>query len=82
MQQVQTCGNCSSNRHLTNMCPMLRYESSWQFNEVGGFQQQQYDFYSNNYNSDWGDYSDFSYGGGQHMSYPSMPRAFQQQPPF
>ncbi|XVF67433.1 hypothetical protein PTKIN_Ptkin10aG0120800 [Pterospermum kingtungense] len=65
MQQVKSCGICTSTSHPTDMCPTLQEYPFRNVNSVGGFlgpPQRNYDSYANIYNPGWSDYPNFSYG--------------------
>ncbi|XP_010245878.1 PREDICTED: uncharacterized protein LOC104589313 [Nelumbo nucifera] len=62
VQQVKTCGICSTTGHPTDMCPTLQDEPYEQANAVGGFPQRRYDPYLNTYNVEWRDHPNLNYG--------------------
>ncbi|KAL2226194.1 UNVERIFIED_CONTAM: hypothetical protein Sindi_1978100 [Sesamum indicum] len=80
IQQVKTCGICTSLGHCIDACPTLQEESTEHANTVGGIfgkQQRRHDPFSNTYNPGWRDHP--------HLRYDNQPQNFQrvphQQPP-
>ena len=72
--QVKVCGICSTQGHMTDMCPTLQEDYSENVNAIGGFPgqpQRKYDPFSNTYNPGWRDHPNFSYGnqGGRNFNF-------------
>ncbi|KAL2250253.1 UNVERIFIED_CONTAM: hypothetical protein Sindi_2310000 [Sesamum indicum] len=80
IQQVKTCGICTSSGHCTDVCPTLHEDSTEHAGAIGGFfeqQQRRYDPFFYTYNPEWSKHPNLRYG--------NQPQNFQrgphQQPP-
>ncbi|KAL2237822.1 UNVERIFIED_CONTAM: hypothetical protein Sindi_0973900, partial [Sesamum indicum] len=79
IQQVKTCGICTSSGHCKDVCPTLHKESTKHADAVGGFfgqQQRRHDPFSNTYNPGWRDHPNLRYGN-QPQNFERVPH----QPP-
>ncbi|KAJ8770595.1 hypothetical protein K2173_018086 [Erythroxylum novogranatense] len=72
----QACGICTSLAHPTDVCPTLHDEIPENVNAIG-FQQRQFDPYSNTYNPGWRSHPNFSYANSQ----PTQQNYYQRPPP-
>ncbi|XP_011098876.1 uncharacterized protein LOC105177421 [Sesamum indicum] len=79
IQQVKTCGICTSSGHYTDACPTLHEDSTEHAGAIGGFfeqQQRRYDPFFNTYNPEWSKHPS-NYGNQPH----NFQRGPHQQPP-
>ncbi|KAL0356219.1 UNVERIFIED_CONTAM: hypothetical protein Sradi_4068800 [Sesamum radiatum] len=75
LQQVKTCGICTSPGHFTNACPTLQEEPTIHANTVGGLSapsQRGHDPFPYTYNPGWRDHLN--------LRYDNQPQNFQRPP--
>ncbi|KAM1804286.1 hypothetical protein ACFX12_030168 [Malus domestica] len=87
VQNVEACGVCSMQRHLTDKCPQLIENGGWEtLNAVrfGNQYQPRNDPFSNTYNPGWHDHPNFKWRepqqGQQQSTFRQQPPGFYQKP--
>ena len=77
INQITTCGVCSTIGHPSDVCPTLLNGNVEQANATGGFpgQQRKYDPYAPIFNPRWKDHPNLSYSGNHYIA-PNNPAGF------